>query len=142
MPYFLTGHKSIVLLADASEAVPSLTQQHCYADFHLTPRDWDHLGHICDALREPYNTQQTFLSKHAPTVWHIIPSFEFLIKRWETLAKKLEYHSLKGALEEGTKSLRKWYGWVENTSPAYFICLGKSDLLFSFQLCLIKQSSA
>ena len=130
----LTSYQAInqfVLLADASEAVPTLTKQRCYADFHLTPRDWDRLGHIRDALQEPYNAQQTFSSKRAPTVWRIIPSFEFLIKRWETMAKKLEYHSLKDALEEGTKSLRKWYGRVESTSPAYFICLGMSNLISS-----------
>ena len=66
-----------------------------------------------------------------PTVWCIIPSFKFLIKHWETMAKKLEYHSLKDVLEEGTKSLRKWYGWVESTLLAYFICLGMSNLISS-----------
>ena len=47
------------------------------------------------------------------------------------MAKKLEYHSLKDVLEEGTKSLRKWYGWVESTLLAYFICLGMSNLISS-----------
>jgi hypothetical protein len=121
-----------ILLADASEAVPSLTNKRCYADFHLSPRDWESLGFIRDVLREPSNAQQTFSSEDAPTVWRIIPCFEFLITRWETMAKKSEYHSLKGALEEGTKSLHKWYGRVDSTSPAYFICLGMfSDLSFS-----------
>jgi hypothetical protein len=66
-----------------------------------------------------------------PTVWQIVPSFEFLIKCWETMAKQPEYQGLKGALDEGVKSLCKWYGRVESTSPGYFICLGKScNLLF------------
>ena len=56
------------------------------------------------------------------------------------MAKKSEYHGLKDALEEGTKSLCKWYGRVESTSPAYFICLGAYfNLLSSFRLKLTEQ---
>lgn len=40
-----------ILLADASEAVPSLTRKRCYADFHLNHRDWERLVLIKDALR-------------------------------------------------------------------------------------------
>jgi hypothetical protein len=47
------------------------------------------------------------------------------------MAKQPEYQGLKGALDEGIKSLHKWYGHVESTLPGYFICLGKSrNLLF------------
>ena len=40
-----------ILLADASEAVPNLTKQSSYADYHLTVHNWDHLVSIRDALR-------------------------------------------------------------------------------------------
>jgi hypothetical protein len=40
------------------------------------------------------------------------------------MAKQPTYQGLKEALKEGTKSLCKWYGQVDNTLPAYFICLG------------------
>jgi hypothetical protein len=39
------------------------------------------------------------------------------------MAHQPEYDGLKGALEEGIKNLRKWYGHVDSTSPVYFICL-------------------
>jgi len=57
-------------------------------------------------------------------VWRIIPSFEFLMKRWETMAKHSDQDELKEALENGLESLHKWYGHVDNTSLAYFICVG------------------
>jgi len=57
-------------------------------------------------------------------VWRIIPSFEFLIKRWETMATRSQYQGLKEALDGGIKSLYKWYGRVDGTSSGYFICLG------------------
>jgi hypothetical protein len=41
------------------------------------------------------------------------------------MACQPEYQGLRDALDEGVKSLRKWYRHVESTSPAYFICLGK-----------------
>jgi hypothetical protein len=46
-------------------------------------------------------------------VWHIIPSFGFLIKRWEMMATQSQYQGLQEALSEGIKSLYKWYGQVE-----------------------------
>jgi hypothetical protein len=45
------------------------------------------------------------------------------------MATRVEFHGLKDTLDEGIKSLRKWYGHTDGandgTSPAYFICLGK-----------------
>lgn len=72
----------------------------------------------------PSNVQQTFSSEHSPTVGCIIPGFEYLIKHWETMAAHSQYLGLIDALDGGLKSLHKWYGWVDGTSPAYFICLG------------------
>jgi hypothetical protein len=79
--------------------------------------------------QEPSNVQQTFLSERVPTVWRIIPSFEFLIQRWDTMANHLEHQALKQALNKGVRSLKKWYDRVGGTSSlAYFICLGMSFL--------------
>jgi hypothetical protein len=41
------------------------------------------------------------------------------------MATQPQYQGLKGALGKGIKSLCKWYGCVDSTSPAYFICLSK-----------------
>ena len=49
--HYLTSWQAVIqfiLLADASEAVPSLTKKHCYADFHLAPRDWECLVFISE----------------------------------------------------------------------------------------------
>jgi hypothetical protein len=40
------------------------------------------------------------------------------------MATQPQHRGLKDALNEGIKSLRKWYGRVDSTSAAYFICLG------------------
>jgi hypothetical protein len=40
-----------ILLADASDDIPNLSNQHSYADYHLSRRDWEHLENIKDALR-------------------------------------------------------------------------------------------
>ena len=69
--------------------------------------------------------QQTFSSEHAPTVWPIIPSLEFLIKQWETMATQPQYREVKNAIMEGVRSFQKWYRKVDDTSAAYFICLGR-----------------
>lgn len=41
------------------------------------------------------------------------------------MATHPQHQGLKDALDKGIKSLRKWYGRVDSTSPAYFVCLGK-----------------
>jgi len=61
---------------------------------------------------------------HSPTVWRIVPGFEFLIKRWELMANHPQHQEMKDALNNGIKTLYKWYGRVDGTSSAYFICLG------------------
>jgi hypothetical protein len=40
-------------------------------------------------------------------VWRIIPTIEFLIKRWETMSTHPKFAEIKDALIEGVKSLKK-----------------------------------
>ena len=104
--------------------MPSLTNHHSYADFHLSQREWEWLEQIKDALREPSNVQQTFFSSERVLTICIIPSFEFLIVRWNSMAGNSQHQGLKQALVEGIKSLQKWFDHTDGTlSPAYFICL-------------------
>jgi len=56
------------------------------------------------------------------------------------MATQPQYQGLKDALDEGIKSLRKWYGRVDGTSPAYFICLGKF-LFYYFGIGLTSHAS-
>jgi hypothetical protein len=74
--------------------------------------------------------QQTFSNERTPTVWRIIPSLEFLIKRWESMVDQPRFRDVKEAIAEGIESLKKWYRKVDHTSPAYFICLGASSFPF------------
>ncbi|KAK2461047.1 hypothetical protein APHAL10511_006936 [Amanita phalloides] len=83
---FMKAVDQFVLLADASDKVPDLPRDRLYADFQLSKKDWDRLEVIQDVLREPSDVQQTFSKECDPTVWHIIPSLEFLIKCWQTMA--------------------------------------------------------
>lgn len=51
---YITSYQAVTqftILADESNAVPSLTNQRSYLDFHLTQRDWEHLVDIRDVLR-------------------------------------------------------------------------------------------
>jgi hypothetical protein len=52
------------------------------------------------------------------------------------MANQPQHQGLKPALNEGIKSLHKWYGHVDGTSPAYFICLGMSllSVIYDFGL--------
>lgn len=75
-------------------------------------------------VKEPADVQQTFSNERSPTIWHIIPSLEFLIKRWETMASQPRYRDVSEAITEGIQSFKKWYRKVDETSDAYFICLG------------------
>jgi hypothetical protein len=76
--------------------------------------------------QEPSNVQQTFSKERTPTVWRIIPALEFLIKRWESMVEQPRFRDVKDAITEGVLNLKKWYRKVDNTSSAYFICLGTS----------------
>jgi hypothetical protein len=142
------GVDQFVLLADASEKVPPLPKDRSYADFQLTKKDWDRLSVIHEVLRvrvhlfshvrhvshhlphllyqEPSNVQQTFSNERTPTVWRIIPALEFLIKRWESMVEQHRFRDVKDAITQGVNNLQKWYRKVDNTSSAYFICLGAS----------------
>jgi hypothetical protein len=68
---------------------------------------------------------QTFSSESSPTVWRIIPSLEFLIKRWDSMSTQSQYRDVQAPLREGIASLQKWYHRVDDMLLAYFICLGK-----------------
>jgi hypothetical protein len=63
-------------------------------------------------------------------VIRIIPTLEFLIKRWETMALQPQYLEIRDALAEGVKSLQKWYHRADTTSSAYFICMSTLWQLF------------
>src|ERR1700761_136340 len=42
----------------------------------------------------------------SPTVWWVVPCFEFLMKWWEAMAAKSLYLGLQDALNEGIKRLK------------------------------------
>ena len=52
---------------------------------------------------EPADVQQTFSNERSPTIWRIIPSLEFLIKRWETMASQPRYRDVSEAITDITK---------------------------------------
>ncbi|KAF8980174.1 hypothetical protein BDQ17DRAFT_1337886 [Cyathus striatus] len=92
-------------------------------NFKLTKKDWEHFNIMKKALHEPAIMQQSFSEVKSPTVWRVIPSFEFLIECWESMVGHPDFHEVKGALDAGIKNLKKWYHHVDDTSTAYFICL-------------------
>ncbi|KAJ6592120.1 hypothetical protein DFH09DRAFT_1073190 [Mycena vulgaris] len=116
-----------VRLADDSEEVPDLRNKY-YRDYTLSKSEWEKIQLIHE---EPADVTQSFSSERTPTVWRIIPTLDFLIKRWETMSTHPKFAELKETLLEGVKSLRKWFHRADTTSSAYFICLG---CLFSHSL--------
>ncbi|KAJ7815702.1 hypothetical protein B0H14DRAFT_3745409 [Mycena olivaceomarginata] len=115
--------------ADDSEKLPSLRKK-AYREYKLSRAEWDKIKMIHEALREPANATQSFSFERTPTVFRIIPTFEFLIKRWETMALQPQYLEIRDALAEGVKSLQKWYHRADTTSSAYFICMNTLWQLF------------
>ncbi|KAJ6537529.1 hypothetical protein DFH09DRAFT_1283526 [Mycena vulgaris] len=111
-----------VRLADDSEEVPDLRNKY-YRDYTLSKSKWEKIQLIHEVLREPADVTQSFSSERTLTVWRIIPTLEFLIKRWETMSTHPKFAEVKDALLEGVKSLRKWFHRADTTSSAYFICL-------------------
>ncbi|KAJ7192883.1 hypothetical protein GGX14DRAFT_405939 [Mycena pura] len=73
--------------------------------------------------KEPANATQTFSNERTPTVYRVIPTLEFLIKRWETMAEQPRYSEISVALLYGVANLQKWLNRTETTSIAYFICM-------------------
>ncbi|KAF7333887.1 hypothetical protein MSAN_02401300 [Mycena sanguinolenta] len=121
----LTLRKAIdlfVRIADDSDEVPDLRNKQ-YNNYTLTKKEWAKIEMIHEALREPADVTQSFSSERTPTVWRIIPTLEFLIKRWETMSTQPKFAEIEDALKEGVKSLKKWFHRTETTSGAYFICL-------------------
>ncbi|KAJ6595485.1 hypothetical protein B0H10DRAFT_2232796 [Mycena sp. CBHHK59/15] len=122
-----------VRLADDSDEVPDLRDKQ-YRNYMLTKQEWTKIEVIHEALREPADVTQTFSSERTPTVWRIIPTLEFLIKRWETMSTQPKFAEIEDTLLEGVKSLKKWFHRAETTSGAYFICLvlnpGIKDVYF------------
>ncbi|KAF8143063.1 hypothetical protein K438DRAFT_1945978 [Mycena galopus ATCC 62051] len=124
LDHALTLRKAIdlfVQLADDSDDVPSLRNKF-YCHYTLSKPEWEKLQLIHDTLQEPANITQSFSSERTPTVLHIIPTLEFLIKHWETMAAHPKFVELKDALLEGVTSL-KWFHRADSMSTAYFICL-------------------
>ncbi|KAF7372957.1 hypothetical protein MSAN_00502900 [Mycena sanguinolenta] len=121
----LTLRKAIdlfVRIADDSDEVPDLRNKQ-YSNYTLTKKEWAKIEMIHEALRQPADVTQSFSSERTPTVWRIIPTLEFLIKRWETMSTQPKFAEIEDALKEGVKSLKKWFHRTETTSGAYFICL-------------------
>ncbi|KAJ7847896.1 hypothetical protein B0H14DRAFT_3453430 [Mycena olivaceomarginata] len=87
-----------VNLADDSDEVPDLRNKQ-YRNYTLSKLEWQ------------------------KKIERIIPTLEFLIKRWKTMATQPKFGEIKDALLEGVKSLKKWFHRAETTSGAYFICL-------------------
>jgi hypothetical protein len=90
-------------------------------------------------LQEPSDVQQTFSRERNPTVWRIIPSLEFLIKRWQTMAEHSRYRSISDAITNGVESFEKWYRKVDGTSDAHFICL---SMFSPFIYCAMPEYAA
>ena len=66
-------------------------------------------------------------------MYRVIPTIEFLIKRWETMAEEPRYSEIKNALLDGVANLSKWHHRTETTSIAYFICMGAQLLMPKFR---------
>ena len=54
------------------------------------------------------------------------------------MAKQPRFHDVKDAITHGVQNMKKWYRKVDNTSSAYFICLGASHLFAWALVSLLK----
>ncbi|KAJ7048928.1 hypothetical protein C8F01DRAFT_1003592 [Mycena amicta] len=111
--------------ADDSDEVPPLRNKE-YAMYRLSKSDWEKLRILLEVLGEFANVTQSFSSERLPTVYRIIPTLEFLMKRLELMSENARYSEISEPLDEAVKNLQKWYHRVESTSLAYFACMSTS----------------
>jgi hypothetical protein len=62
--------------------------------------------------------QDQFASETQPTVWQVLPVFEFFHSRWKCMALSPRYQSIKSALCAGTDVIAKYYNLTGNSSAA------------------------
>nr|GAT45730.1 predicted protein [Mycena chlorophos] len=116
------GLDLFLLVADTSDEVPRLRNKD-YGDYRISRDKWTKLEIIKEVLREIYDVTQTFSIERSPTIWRILPTFEFLIAQWETMRTQ----AFCGRTSTAQQS----------TLSAYFICLvldpNVKDLYFRAQ---------
>ncbi|KAJ7444386.1 hypothetical protein B0H11DRAFT_2203763 [Mycena galericulata] len=84
----------------------------------------DRLCRLWSAEVDQPQPRQTDLADVGPErMYRIIPSIEFPMKRWETVADQPRYAENSDALSEGIRSLKKWFNQAKTTSSGYFICM-------------------
>jgi Domain of unknown function (DUF4413) len=110
------------LLADDDDRVLNLKFPKMYAMFKLNENEWHLLELICDGLKEPALSCQSFSHATQPTVYHMFPVLESMMQRWERMVKPPKYAQIVPALKAGLNNLCKWYQ-ILNESSIYFICL-------------------
>ncbi|GLB42145.1 putative hAT family C-terminal dimerisation region [Lyophyllum shimeji] len=108
-------------VADDSNKVPNLKNKK-YADYKISPEEWDMLELIREVLQEPRDAQAQFSSETMPTVARTLPILECLQERWENFADLFKFARVKAAIMKGLEKIRKWYTKTDD-SDMYFICL-------------------
>lgn len=125
LDWFLTMRLAcdkFTLLADRSKQVPKLTGGRLYSSFELDEEEWTIVQLLKEVLEESARATQSFSSDSTPALYRALPSFEFVMKRWEKMLDKERFLPVHSALIAGIESLRKYYELMD-VSSVYIVSL-------------------
>jgi hypothetical protein len=75
--------------------------------------------------QEPATAHQSFSSESVPMLLRSIPILEFLLEKWDAMARHPDFSDMHNAIEASASNLRKWY-WALDKNDAPFISLSMS----------------
>ncbi|RDB20358.1 hypothetical protein Hypma_012704 [Hypsizygus marmoreus] len=103
--------------ADDSLEVPNVDKdQPLYKSYHFSSEEWDLLSLILEVLEEAANAQEQFSSEIDPSVWRILPTYEYFMSQWRNLADRPDMKPIRHAILLGVKHLEKYYNKSDNSS--------------------------
>ncbi|RDB15635.1 hypothetical protein Hypma_004007 [Hypsizygus marmoreus] len=90
--------------------------QSLYKSYHSFSEEWDLLSLILEMLEEAANAQEQFLSEIDPSVWQILPTYEYFMSQWCNLTNQSDMKPIQHAILLGVKNLEKYYNKSDNSS--------------------------
>ncbi|KAG1802801.1 uncharacterized protein HD556DRAFT_1206934, partial [Suillus plorans] len=93
-----------------------------YEKYKLSKEEWKLLTLIHEVLAEAAKVQEMFSAEYYPTIWQILPSYEYLLAQWHEFSADPRMITLWPAIEAGIESLKKYYNKTDN-SPAHVVLM-------------------
>ncbi|RDB25436.1 hypothetical protein Hypma_008116 [Hypsizygus marmoreus] len=117
LKFYPIGIHNFTNHANDSLEVPNVDKdQPLYKSYHFSSEEWDLLFLILEVLEEAANAQEQFSSEIDPSVWWILPTYEYFMSQWHNLADRPDIKPIRHAILLGVKYLEKYYNKSDNSS--------------------------